>query len=117
MLVQALARYADAYLKDQLDDPAFESKPVPLMLEISRDGGFLGWVAREETVTRGKKSVKLTPAHEVPKSPVNRNSGVHPLLAYDDAKYVFGPGRSTRGLSRCCGRRRRRQAMKDWRRA
>lgn len=92
MLVQALARYADTYLSDQLIDPAFETKPVPLVLELSKDGRFLGWVEREETITRGKKDVKFVPAHEVPKSPVNRNSGIHPLLAYDDAKWVLGPG-------------------------
>ena len=92
MLVQALAAYADTYLKDQLEDPAFESKPVPLMLEISSEGRFLGWIVREESVMRGKKAMKQTPMHTVPRSPVNRNSGAHPLLGFDDAKYVFGPG-------------------------
>ena len=63
MLVQALAAYADTYLKDQLEDPAFESKPVPLMLEISSEGRFLGWIVREESVMRGKKAMKQTPMH------------------------------------------------------
>lgn len=92
MLIQALADYADAYLSDQMADPAFESKPVPFMLELSADGTFLGWVSREEIVVRGKQTAKQVPAHEVPKSPVNRMSGAHPLLAFDDVKYLFGPG-------------------------
>jgi CRISPR-associated protein Csd1 len=95
MLVQALAQYADTYLPDQLEDPAFESKPVPLMLEISPKGRFLGWIDREETITRGKKIVRQIPSHEVPRSPVNRNTGIHPLLAFDDAKYVFGPAEAS----------------------
>ena len=28
----------------------------------------------------------------IPKSPVNRNSGLHPLLGADDIKYVLGAG-------------------------
>ena len=93
MLVQALAAYADTYLQDQLDDPAFESKRVPLMLEISREGRFLRWIPREESVMWGKKAAKQTPMHVVPRSPVNRNSGEHPLLGFDDAKYILGPGK------------------------
>ena len=96
MLVQALAAYADTYLGEQLGDPAFETKPVPMMLEISAEGRFLGWIAREEMVQRGKKQVKQVPLHAVPRSPVNRNSGEHPLLAFDDAKYVLGTGAWTR---------------------
>jgi hypothetical protein len=41
MLVQALAEYADNYLADQLNDAAWEMKPVPWLLEISRQGTFL----------------------------------------------------------------------------
>ena len=97
MLIQALAAYADTRLREQLDDPAFESKRVPLSLEISADGKFLGWIPHEETVTKGKKQFKQIPVQTVPKSPVNRNSGAHPLLAFDDAKYVFGVGPWTKG--------------------
>ncbi len=93
MLVQALAAYADANLHLEMGDPAFERKPVPLMLEISGEGRFLRWIPREESVMLGKKAVKRTPPHEVPRSPVNRNSGEHPLLGFDDAKYVLGPGK------------------------
>ncbi|MFN0167513.1 MAG: type I-C CRISPR-associated protein Cas8c/Csd1 [Bryobacteraceae bacterium] len=92
MLIQALADYADTRLQGQLEDPAFERKPVPLLLEISKDGRFLGFIPHEETVTRGKKSRTQPRERIVPKSPVNRNSGTHPLLAFDDAKYLFGPG-------------------------
>jgi CRISPR-associated protein Csd1 len=92
MLVQALAEYADKRLQDQMEDPAFERKPVPLLLELAVDGRFLGFIPHVETVTRGKKSVTRPRERLVPKSPVNRNSGLHPLLAFDDAKYIFGPG-------------------------
>lgn len=90
MLIQALAEYADTRLKDQLDDLAFEKKPVPYFLEIGGDGAFLGFVERTEQVQRGKKMVAQTQTLLIPKSPVNRNSGEHPLLACDEMKYVLG---------------------------
>lgn len=96
MLVQALVDFAQTRLRDQLGDPAFESKPVPFALSLSAAGKFLGWIPFEESVQKGKKTVKITPAQTVPKSPVNRNSGSHPLLAFDDAKYVFGVGEWTK---------------------
>jgi CRISPR-associated protein Csd1 len=92
MLIQALAAYADSRLKDQMADPAFETKPVPVALEITESGEFVGFVSLQQTVVKGKKTVTQNREREVPKSPVNRNSGTHPLLAFDDAKYVFGPG-------------------------
>ena len=92
MLVQALAEYADSRLQDQMEDPAFERKPVAVLLDLGPDGRFLGFIPHEETVTRGKKSVTRPREKLVPKSPVNADSGVHPLLAFDDAKYLFGPG-------------------------
>jgi CRISPR-associated protein Csd1 len=90
MLIQALAEYADTRLQDQLNDLAFETKPVPYFLEIGRDGTFLNLVERTEQVQRGKKTVKQTQTLLIPKSPVNRNTGEHPLLACDDMKYVLG---------------------------
>jgi CRISPR-associated protein Csd1 len=92
VLIQALAEYADTRLQDQMEDPAFERKPVPVLLELASDGRFLGFIPHEETVTRGKKTVTQPRKRLVPKSPVNRNSGAHPLLAFDGAKYLFGPG-------------------------
>jgi CRISPR-associated protein Csd1 len=77
-------------------DPAFERKPVAVALEITEAGEFVGFVPLQQTVTRGKKQVTQAPEREAPKSPVNRNSGAHPLLALDDAKYVFGPGAWTK---------------------
>lgn len=90
MLIQALAEYADTRLKGQLDDLAFETKPVPYLLEIGSDGRFLGLVERTEEVQRGKRTIKQTQTLSVPKSPVNRNSGEYPLIACDEAKYVLG---------------------------
>ncbi|MGA9624826.1 MAG: type I-C CRISPR-associated protein Cas8c/Csd1 [Bryobacteraceae bacterium] len=90
MLIQALAEYADTRLQDQLNDLAFETKPVPYFLEIGRDGTFLNLVERTEQVQRGKKTVKQPQTLLAPKSPVLRNTGEHPLLACDDMKYVLG---------------------------
>lgn len=90
MLIQALAEYADTRLETQLNDLAFEEKPVPYFLDLGADGTFLGFVERTELVERGKKTVPRTQTLLMPKSPVNRNSGEHPLLACDDMKYVLG---------------------------
>jgi CRISPR-associated protein Csd1 len=90
MLIQALAEYADTRLQGQLTDLAFEVKPVHYLLEISGDGRFLGLVPRTEDVTRGKKTIQQTQTLLIPKSPVNRNSGEHPLIACDEVKYVLG---------------------------
>ena len=92
MLVQALAEYADNYLSEELSDVAWEMKPVPWRLEISRQGTFLGATPRTTTETRGKKQVQIPLPMSVPRSPVNRNSGEHPLLGTDDIAYVLGAG-------------------------
>src|SRR3978361_202673 len=90
MLIQRLAKYVGTRLQGQLNDLAFETKPVPYLLEIAPDGRFLGLVERTEEIQRGKKTTKQVQTLLVPKSPVNRNSGEHPLLACDEAKYVLG---------------------------
>lgn len=96
MLIQALAAYADTRLGDQLEDPAFESKPVRFFLEVAEDGRFLGFIERTESIQRGKKSVTIVQHLNIPKSPVSRVSGLHPLLGCDDMKYVLGPGEWTK---------------------
>lgn len=92
MFVQALAQYAQTHLKEQLQDEAWEEKPVPYLVEIARDGTFLGAVERKREVVRGKKTISVPQMLCVPRSPVNRNMGLHPLLGADDIKYVLGPG-------------------------
>lgn len=92
MLIQALAAYADEYLPDQLSAEAWEEKPVPILIDIAADGTFLGAIDRRYQATRGKKKFTLAQPLLVPKSPVNRNNGEHPLLAADDIKYVLGSG-------------------------
>ncbi len=92
MLVQALAKYADTYLAGQLAELALEEKPVPFMVEINEAGEFI--VVRERTheVTQASgKKVRLAQTLLVPRSPVNRVSGVHPLLGCDAIQYVVGP--------------------------
>lgn len=92
MLVQALAKYADRYLSEQLEDAAWETKPVPWQIEISKQGLFLNVTPRMTEETRGKKTVNVPQKLSVARSPVNRNSGHHPLLAADDIAYVLGVG-------------------------
>jgi CRISPR-associated protein Csd1 len=92
MLVQALAAYADEYLSEQLAAEAWEEKPVPFLLEIGPGGVFLSPVRREKQVVRGTKTFNQPESLTIPKSPVNRNSGLHPLLGADDIKYVLGVG-------------------------
>ncbi len=96
MLVQALARYADTYLADDLQDEAWEEKPVPYLIEIGEDGSFLSVVPRMVSVQRGKKMISVPQRLRVPRSPVNRVSGLHPLLAADGIKYVLGAGAWTK---------------------
>jgi CRISPR-associated protein Csd1 len=100
MLVQALAEYADTRLAGPLADPAFENKPVPFLIEVGRDGAFLGVTERTETIQRGKKTITQAQALLVPKSPVNRNTGLHPLIGCDDIKYVLGAGAWTKPKER-----------------
>lgn len=88
MLVQALAEYYDTRLRG--GDPAFEQKPVPWFLELGPDGRFLGLVPRTTEIQRGKQKVKRVQLLLVPKSPVTRVTGEHPLIAFDDGKYIFG---------------------------
>lgn len=97
MLVQALTEYADTYLPEELNEAAWESKPVPWRLEISRQGTFGGAVPRMTAVQRGKKQVQVPQPMSVPRSPVNRMSGHYPLLGVDDIAYVLGVGRWTPG--------------------
>jgi len=92
MLVQALAEYADHFLANELNDAAWEKKPVPWLLEISRQGTFLNATPRMKEEMRGKKQVQVPMQMSVPRSPVNRNSGEHPLLGTDDIAYVLGVG-------------------------
>ncbi|EPR34125.1 CRISPR-associated protein, Csd1 family [Alkalidesulfovibrio alkalitolerans DSM 16529] len=95
MLVQTLAAYADSYLADDLAAIAFEEKPVRYLVELDDAGRFCGIRerVRQETRRVGKKekSVEVVETLRVPRSPVNRNSGVHPLLGCDALPYLFGP--------------------------
>jgi len=91
MLVQALAAYADTYLADQLADLAFEEKPVPFAVQVYDDGAFCGIRPRQQEVQRGKKTVLAPMPLAVPRSPVNRNSTLFPLLGCDAIQYVVGP--------------------------
>lgn len=97
MFVQALAAYADKNLQKELNDVAFEERAVPYWLEVSADGSFLGVRERFEPIASkpGKapgKPKQTAQTARVPRSPVNRNSGLHPLLGADDIKYVLGVG-------------------------
>lgn len=92
MLVQALAEYADTYLSDQLGDEAWEEKPVPYFIELAEDGTFLNVTNHNVSAVRGNRTVSIPASLQIPRSPVPRNTGLYPLLAADDIKYVLGPG-------------------------
>jgi CRISPR-associated protein Csd1 len=92
MLVQALAEYAERHLTGQLSEEAFEEKPVVYLLELDNNGEFLNKTEHTKSVVRGKKTISIPAELTVPRSPVPRNSGLYPLLAVDDIKYVLGPG-------------------------
>ena len=85
MLVQSLVSYAKTYLEEQLGEIAFERKPVHFEIAVSPSGDFLG--ERKRVDESGKKFIPML----VPRSPVNRNAGVHPMLACDAVQYVLGP--------------------------
>jgi len=98
MLVQALAKYADTYLAEELKAVAFEEKPVPYLVEIDESGHFHGIkpCIHKEARTAGKKvkTVEVVDTLRAPRSPVPRNNakGIHPLLGCDYLSYVLGPG-------------------------
>jgi CRISPR-associated protein Csd1 len=97
MFVQALAEYADNHLQRELEDVAFEERGVPYFLQIGEGGRFLGVTPRFDQIAAksgktGPKGKQRSQTHRVPRSPVNRNSGLHPLLGADDIKYVLGVG-------------------------
>lgn len=91
MFVQVLTAYADTYLRDQMRDPAFEERPVPFAVEIYEDGIFAGVREYMDEVKRGKKTTQVARKLKVPKSPVNRNSTLFPLLGCDAIQYLLGP--------------------------
>jgi CRISPR-associated protein Csd1 len=91
VLIKAIADYADTYLPDQLAESAFEQKPVPFALMIGLDGSFVQIATRTYEVTYGKKTVVKSHQMTVPKSPVHRSNGEHPLVGCDSIKYVVGP--------------------------
>lgn len=95
MLVQALAEYADHYLAEQLNDAAWERKPVLWLLEVSKQGTFVQATPRLTQVTRGQKQFLVPMEMRVPRSPINRNRGEHPLVATDEIAYVLGVGEWT----------------------
>jgi CRISPR-associated protein Csd1 len=90
VFVQALAEYTDTYLTGRED--VFEEKPVPYYIELDGTGTFLGRAENTKTVQRGKKTISVGETLIVPKSPVSRVAGIHPLLAADYIKYVLGTG-------------------------
>lgn len=92
MFVQALASYADRELSDQLNDEAWESKPVPYYVAFDSSGKFLNIITNNIEKVLGKKTVSVPAPLTIPRSPVPRNAGLYPLLAADDIKYVLGIG-------------------------
>ncbi len=93
MFVQALAAYADRELSEQLNQEAWEEKPVPYYLAFRLCGNLFELHPQSDRGRSGQeKRVSVAAPLMVPRSPVPRNAGLHPLLAADDIKYVLGAG-------------------------
>lgn len=91
MLVQALTTYAETYLQDQMQDKAFEEKPVAYALYIDQNGSFLEIRELTREKVEGEKGKPRPLVFSIPKSPVPRNAGFYPLLACDAVPYILGP--------------------------
>jgi CRISPR-associated protein Csd1 len=92
VLVQALADYAEERLSDQLKDEAWERKPVPYFIAFDATGTFLEIVSNYKAISRRNAIESIPAILDIPRSPVQRVAGLHPLLAVDDVKYVLGVG-------------------------
>lgn len=92
MLVQALAEYANRELANQLQDEAWEDKPVPYFIALDTSGKFLDVIPHRQLASRGKKTASVPALLSVPRSPVPRNAGLYPLLAADGIQYALGLG-------------------------
>lgn len=94
MFIQALADFADRKLSHQLGNAAFEEKGVQYLIELDQDGNFLSVTERLSLGPNpATKTTKTRPELLlIPRSPVPRNAGLHPLLGADDIKYVLGSG-------------------------
>ena len=63
MLIQALAEYADTRLQDQLNDLAFETKPVPGLFSESAATGLssISWSALSRSSAARRQSNSRRP--------------------------------------------------------
>jgi CRISPR-associated protein Csd1 len=88
MLVQELVNFTSTYIPEALENIHLEEKPVHLIIVIDEQGQVIN-VEQNLSEDQGKKS-KSYRSMLVPRSPVPRNSGVHPMLAFDSLHYVVG---------------------------
>ena len=95
MLVHALAEYAQTYLTENMEHPQFEEKPIRFWVEIRDDGSFLTVSEHTHGRLAGKnkdgtdKYIQVPDTLLVPKSPINRNNEIFPLIGCDAADYVL----------------------------
>lgn len=88
MLVQELVNFTHTYIPGQLATMHMEEKRIEFIITIAEDGSTVS-VDENLDTSETKRKVYLTAL--VPRSPVPRNSGIHPMLAYDGLHYVAGP--------------------------
>lgn len=91
MLIQELVKYTQTYLAKELEEGAFEEKPVPYLILVSEEGKFLGVRSRFSETQKKDKTVFRPRTLSIAKSPVARNAGLHPLPTCDSVQYVLGP--------------------------
>jgi CRISPR-associated protein Csd1 len=96
VFLQALIEFAHSRLAPKLQEAAWEQRPVPYLIDLGADGTFKGIVQRVKQVFRGERARNIPEALNVPRSPIDRRSGVQPLLGVDDIRYVLGIGEWTR---------------------
>lgn len=90
MILQALNEYYQRKTRmpdSGLAPPGFEYKPIPYLIVLSADGGFVGF----DDTREGEGKKKVAKAYLVPQT-VKRSSGIAANLLWDNPNYVFGIG-------------------------
>jgi CRISPR-associated protein Csd1 len=75
-----------------MEDPAWDSNRVPWSIAISPEGKFRDIMPNFVSESIGNVQKTVAMETDFPRSPVNRNSGEHPLLGSDGIEYVLGAG-------------------------
>lgn len=116
MILQALYHLAE---NDRLvDDPDFEQRPIRFLVNVGKEGKFLGFQDTlfippvEGEGKKGKKPKPIPMTFRAPRDPKynSRTAGAYPGPLFDKADYVFGivvdpKDRNEKGIKRASERR------------